>query len=64
MTEDIQVWRMYPSLRGCVEFLQLWEVIIHKKIQRKTLGIIHKAKEEIKTQENQIAYIEALKKHL
>jgi hypothetical protein len=33
MIEEIQVWRMPPSLRGSVEDLQLRAVILHKKVQ-------------------------------
>jgi hypothetical protein len=33
MTEEIEVWRMSPLLRGSVEVLQLWEVILHKEVQ-------------------------------
>jgi hypothetical protein len=33
MTEEIQVWRMPPSLRGSVGDLQLRAVILHKKVQ-------------------------------
>jgi hypothetical protein len=33
MIEEIQVWRMPPSLRGSVEDFQLREIILHKKVQ-------------------------------
>jgi hypothetical protein len=33
MIEEIEVWRMSPLLRGSVEVLQLWEVILHKEVQ-------------------------------
>jgi hypothetical protein len=33
MIEEIQVWRMPPSLRGSVGYLQIWAVILHKKVQ-------------------------------
>jgi hypothetical protein len=33
MIEEIQVWRMSPSLRGSVGDLQLQAVILHKKVQ-------------------------------
>jgi hypothetical protein len=33
MTEEIQVWRMPPSLRGSVVDLKFHEVILHKKVQ-------------------------------
>jgi hypothetical protein len=33
MTEEIQVWRMPPSLRKSVGDFQLQAVILHKKVQ-------------------------------
>jgi hypothetical protein len=33
MTEEMQVWRMPPSLRGSVVDFQLREVILHNKVQ-------------------------------
>jgi hypothetical protein len=33
MIEEIQLWRMHPSLRGSVGDLQLRAVILHKKVQ-------------------------------
>jgi hypothetical protein len=35
MKEEIQVWRMPPSLRGSVEVLQLREVILHIEYHRR-----------------------------
>jgi hypothetical protein len=33
MTEEIQVWRMPPTLRGSFGDLQLRAIILHKKVQ-------------------------------
>jgi hypothetical protein len=33
MTKEIQLWRMSPLLRGSVEVLQLWEVILLNEVQ-------------------------------
>jgi hypothetical protein len=64
MTKEIQVWRMSPSLRGSVEVLQLWVVILHKEIQRNHYRRPWNALERNKQQEYQVSAIEALKKHL
>jgi hypothetical protein len=34
MTEEIQVWIIPPLLRGSVGDLQVWLVILHKKVQK------------------------------
>jgi hypothetical protein len=46
MTKEIQVWRMPPSLRGSVGYLQLREVILHKKVQEDTSTPLQKSWEE------------------
>jgi hypothetical protein len=33
MMDEIQVWRIHPSLRGSVGNLQLQAVILHKKVK-------------------------------
>jgi hypothetical protein len=33
ITEEIQLWRMLPLLRGSVESLQLQAVILHEKVE-------------------------------
>jgi hypothetical protein len=47
MIEEIQVWRMPPSLRGSVEDLQLRVVILHKKVQEDPSTPLQKPQEEI-----------------
>jgi hypothetical protein len=47
MTEEIQVWRMPPSLRGSVGDLQLRAVILHKKVQENPSIPLQKPQEEV-----------------
>jgi hypothetical protein len=47
MTEEIQVWRMPPSLRGSVGDLQLWAIILHKKVQEDPSTPLQKPQEEV-----------------
>jgi hypothetical protein len=47
MTEEIQVWRMPPSLRGSVGDLQLRAVILHKKVQEDPSTPLQKPQEEV-----------------
>jgi hypothetical protein len=46
MTEEIQVWRMPPSLRASVGDLQLQAVILHKKVQDPSTPL-QKPREEV-----------------
>jgi hypothetical protein len=48
MIEEIQVWRMPPSLRGSVGYLQLWAVILHKIVQEDPPTPLQKPQEEFK----------------
>ena len=47
MTEEIQVWRMPPSLRGGVGDLQLRTIILHKKVQEDPSIPLQKSQEEV-----------------
>jgi hypothetical protein len=46
-TEEIQVWRMPPSLRGSVGDLQLRAIILHKKVQEDPSTPLQKPREEV-----------------
>jgi hypothetical protein len=48
MTEEIQVWRIPPSLRGSVGDLQLRAAILHKKVQEDPSTPLHNTQEEVK----------------
>jgi hypothetical protein len=47
MTEEIQVWRMPPSLRGSVADLQLRAIILHKKVQEDPSTPLQNPQEEV-----------------
>jgi hypothetical protein len=47
MTEEIQVWRIPPSLRGSVGDLQLQAVILHKNVQEDPSTPLQKPREEV-----------------
>jgi hypothetical protein len=46
-TEEIQVWRIPPSLRGSVGDLQLRTIILHKKVQEDPSTPLQKPQEEV-----------------
>jgi hypothetical protein len=48
MIDKIQVWRMPPSLRGSIEYFQLWAVILHKRVQEDPSTPLLKPHKEIK----------------
>jgi hypothetical protein len=47
MREEIQLWKMPPSLRGSVRYLQLQAVILQKKVQEDPSTPLQKPQEEV-----------------
>jgi hypothetical protein len=43
MIEEIQLWRMYPSLRGSVEYLKLWAIHSPQESTRRHINTIIEA---------------------
>jgi hypothetical protein len=60
MTEEIQVWRMPPLLRGSVGDLQLLVVILHKKVQEDPSTPLQKPGEEVEDPRKQVSPTEKI----